>query len=58
MKQILCVFIAFCLITWILLSNISSADYGYDQYYSEYEYETESAYYDINEDHEEDEDES
>ena len=50
MKQVACVFIAIGLITWILLSNVSSVDYSYGQgYYSEYEseydYEKNNGYY-------------
>ena len=53
MKQVACVFIAFGLIAWILLSNVSSVDYSYGKgyyseyesgYESEYEYESESNY--------------
>ena len=49
-KQVLCVLLAFGLIAWILLSNVSSVDYSYGQgYYSEYEseydYDKDNEYY-------------
>lgn len=41
MKQFACVFISLCLITWILLSSVSSAEYE-DRY--ETDYDTRDAY--------------
>ena len=40
-KQFACVFISLCLITWILLSSVSSAEYE-DRY--ETDYDTRDAY--------------
>ena len=55
MKQVLCVLLAFGLIAWILISNISSVDYSYGKdyysgYESEYGYDDNSEYYTQNED--------
>ena len=49
-KQVLCVLVAFGLIAWILLSNVSSVDYSYgkdyySEYESEYDYDEKNEYY-------------
>ena len=43
MKQIGCIFLAICLISWILITNVSSVGYGYDGDY-ETDYDSKSGY--------------